>query len=166
MTEETEPILDNKKLLEKITNLEKVSQEITSIQKEIKINNEIFQKNKDFINCLFQNQNVKDLEFFMLYPNMMMISNDKNGVFHQIKRKDCVPYIQNIISKSSKNKIELEKKLNDTKTKLITLIEDPVELDILDNDISKLILPLAYKKFPKFFSGKEIFDVVDEMDEE
>ena len=166
MTEETEPILDNKKLLEKITNLEKVSQEITSIQKEIKINNEIFQKNKDFINCLFQNQNVKDLEFFMLYPNMMMISNDKNGVFHQIKRKDCVPYIQNIISKSSKNKIELEKKLNDTKTKLITLIEDPVELDILDNDISKLILPLAYKKFPKFFGGKEIFDVVDEMDEE
>ena len=166
MTEETEPILDNKKLLEKITNLEKVSQEITSIQKEIKINNEIFQKNKDFINCLFQNQNVKDLEFFMLYPNMMMISNDKNGVFHQIKRKDCVPYIQNIISKSSKNKIELEKKLNDTKTKLITLIEDPVELDILDNDISKLILPLAYKKFPKFFSGKEILDVVDEMDEE
>ena len=166
MTEETEPILDNKKLLEKITNLEKVSQEITSIQKEIKINNEIFQKNKDFINCLFQNQNVKDLEFFMLYPNMMMISNDKNGVFHQIKRKDCVPYIQNIISKSSKNKIELEKKLNDTKTKLITLIEDPVELDILDNDISKLILPLAYKKFPKFFGGKEILDVVDEMDEE
>ena len=166
MTEETEPILDNKKLLEKITNLEKVSQEIISIQKEIKINNEIFQKNKDFINCLFQNQNVKDLEFFMLYPNMMMISDDKNGVFHQIKRKDCVPYIQNIISKSSKNKIELEKKLNDSKTKLITLIEDPVELDILDNDISKLILPLAYKKFPKFFDGKEILDVVDEMDEE
>ena len=166
MTEETEPILDNKKLLEKITNLEQLSQEIISIQKEQKINNEIFQKNKDFINYLFQNQNVKDLEFYMLYPNMMMISDDKNGVFHEIKRKDCVPYIQNIISKSSKNKIELEKKLNDTKTKLINLIEDPVELDILDNDISQLILPLAYKKFPKFFGGKEILDVVDEMDDE
>ena len=166
MTEETEPILDNKKLLEKITNLEQLSQEIISIQKEQKINNEIFQKNKDFINYLFQNQNVKDLEFYMLYPNMMMISDDKNGVFHEIKRKDCVPYIQNIISKSSKNKIELENKLNDIKTKLINLIEDPVELDILDNDISKLILPLAYKKFPKFFGGKEILDVVDEMDDE
>ena len=34
------------------------------------------------------------------------------------------------------------------------------------NDISKLILPLAYKKFPKFFGGKEILDIVDEMDEE
>ena len=166
MTEETEPILDNKKLLEKITNLEQLSQEIISIQKEQKINNEIFQKNKDFINYLFQNQNVKDLEFYMLYPNMMMISDDKNGVFHEIKRKDCVPYIQNIISKSSKNKIELENKLNNIKTKLINLIEDPVELDILDNDISKLILPLAYKKFPKFFGGKEILDVVDEMDDE
>ena len=166
MTEETEPILDNKKLLEKITNLEQLTQEIISIQKEQKINNEIFQKNKDFINCLFQNQNVKDLEFYMLYPNVMMISDGKNGVFHEIKRKDCVPYIQNIISKSTKNKIELDKRLNDTKTKLINLIEDPVELDILDNDISKLILPLAYKKFPKFFGGKEILDVVDEIDEE
>ena len=166
MTEEKEPILDNKKLLEKITNLEQLSQEIISIQKEQKINNEIFQKNKDFINCLFQNQNVKDLEFYMLYTNMMMLSDNKNGVFHEIKRKECVPYIQNIISKSSKNKIELDKKLNDAKTKLINLIEDPVELDILDNDISKLILPLAYKKFPKFFGGKETLDIVDEMDEE
>ena len=166
MTEEKEPILDNKKLLEKITNLEQLSQEIISIQKEQKINNEIFQKNKDFINCLFQNQNVKDLEFYMLYPNMMMLSDNKNGVFHEIKRKECVPYIQNIISKGSKNKIELDKKLNDAKTKLINLIEDPVELDILDNDISKLILPLAYKKFPKFFGGKETLDIVDEMDEE
>ena len=166
MTEEHEPILDNKKLLEKITNLEQLSQEIISIQKEQKINNEIFQKNKDFINCLFQNQNVKDLEFYMLYPNMMMLSDNKNGVFHEIKRKECVPYIQNIISKCSKNKIELDKKLNDAKTKLINLIEDPVELDILDNDISKLILPLAYKKFPKFFGGKETLDIVDEMDEE
>ena len=75
MTEEKEPILDNKKLLEKITNLEQLSQEIISIQKEQKNNNEIFQKNKDFINCLFQNQNVKDLEFYMLYPNMMMLSD-------------------------------------------------------------------------------------------
>ena len=38
MTEEKEPILDNKKLLEKITNLEQLSQEIISIQKEQKNN--------------------------------------------------------------------------------------------------------------------------------
>ena len=166
MTEEPEPILDNKKLLEKITNIEQISQEILSIEKEQKNNNEIFQQNKDFINYLFEHQNVKDLQFYMLYPNMMMISGDKNGVFHEIKRKDCVPYIQNIIAKSSKNKTELDKKLNEAKNKLLNLIEDPVELDILDNDINKLILPLAYKKFPKFFGGKKNLDVVDEMEDE
>ena len=164
MTEETEPILDNKKLLEKITNIEQLSQEILSIQKEQTNNNEILQKNKDFINYLFEHQNVKDLEFYMLYPNMMIISQEKNGVFHEIKRKDCVPYIQNIIA-NCKNKGELEKKLNNVKNKLINLIEDPVELDILDNDIYKIVLPLAFKKFPKFFKGKENLDVIDELDE-
>ena len=96
---------------------------------------------------------------------MMIISQEKNGVFHEIKRKDCVPYIQNIIANCTKNKGELEKKLNDVKNKLINLIEDPVELDILDNDIYKIVLPLAFKKFPKFFKGKENLDVIDELDE-
>ena len=165
MTEITEPILDEKKLLEKITKLEELSQEIISIQNEQKHNMEILQKNKDFINYLFEHQNVKDLEFYMLYPNMMIISQEKNGVFHEIKRKDCVPYIQNIIANCTKNKGDLEKKLNDIKNKLINLIEDPVELDILDNDIYKIVLPLAFKKFPKFFKGKENLDVIDELDE-
>ena len=165
MSDETEPILDNKKLLEKITNIEQLSQDIYSIQKEQKNNNELFQKNKDFINHLFEHQNVKDLQFYMLYPNMMIMSLEKNGVFHEIKRKDCVPYIQNIIANCTKNKGELEKKLNDIKNNLINLIEDPVELDILDNDIYKLVLPLAFKKFPKFFKGKENLDVIDELDE-
>ena len=165
MEGETEPILDNKKLLEKITNIEQLSQDIISNQKEQKNNNEILQKNKDFINYLFEHQNVKDLEFYMLYPNMMIISDNKNGVFHEIKRKECVPYIQKIISNCTKNKADLEKKLNDIKSKLINLIEDPVELDILDKDIYKLILPLAFQKFPKFFGGKENLDIIDEMDE-
>ena len=72
MTEIAEPILDEKKLLEKITKLEELSQEIISIQNEQKINMEILQKNKDFINYLFEHQNVKDLQFYMLYPNMMI----------------------------------------------------------------------------------------------
>ena len=38
MTEITEPILDEKKLLEKITKLEELSQEIISIQNEQKHN--------------------------------------------------------------------------------------------------------------------------------
>ena len=70
MREETEPILDDKKLLEKITNMEQLSQEILSIQREQKNNIEIFQKNKDFINYLFEHQNVKDLDFYMLYPRI------------------------------------------------------------------------------------------------
>ena len=165
MTEETEPILDNKKLLEKITNIEQLSIDILSIQKEQKINNEILYKNKDFINHLFEHQNVKDLQFYMLYPNMMILDNKENGVFHEIKRKDSVQYIQNIISNCTKNKLELEKKLNDYKNKLINFIEDPVELDILDNDIYKLILPLSYKKFPEFFGSKKNLDIIDELDE-
>ena len=165
MTEENEPILDNKKLLDKITNIEQLSQEIFSIQKEQNNNIEILQKNKDFVNYLFEHQNVKDLQFYMLYPNMMIMTEEKNGVFHEIKRKDCVPYIQNIIANCTKNKGDLEKKLNDFKNKLINLIEDPVELDILDNDIYKLILPLAFKKFPKFFKGKENLEVIEELDE-
>ena len=164
MTEETDPILDNKKLLEKITNIEQLSQEIIFIQKEQINNIEILQKNKDFINYLFEHQNVKDIQFYMLYPNMM-ISQGKNGVFHEIKRKDCVPFIQNIIANCTKNKGDLEKKLNDIKNKIINLIEDPVELDILDNDIYKLILPLAFKKFPKFFHGKDILDAIEELDD-
>ena len=53
MTEIAEPILDEKKLLEKITKLEELSQEIISIQNEQKKNMEVLQKNKDFINYLF-----------------------------------------------------------------------------------------------------------------
>ena len=165
MTEIAEPILDEKKLLEKITKLEELSQEIISIQNEQKNNMEILQKNKDFINFLFEHQNIKELQFYMLYPNMMINKDEKNGVFHEIKRKDCVPYIQNIIANCTKNKVELEKKLNDTKNKLIDLIEDPSELDILDNDIYKLILSLAFKKFPKFFGGKNNLEIIDELDE-
>ena len=165
MTEITEPILDEKKLLEKITKLEELSQEIISIQNEQKNNMEILQKNKDFINYLFEHQNIKELQFYMLYPNMMINMDGKNGVFHEIKRKDCVPYIQNIIANCTKNKAELEKKLNDTKNILINLIEDPSELDILDNDIYKLILSLAFKKFPKFFGGKNNLEIIDELDE-
>ena len=101
----------------------------------------------------------------MLYPNMMINSDDKNGIFHEIKRKDCVPYIQNIISNCSKNKISLEKKLDDVKNKLINIIKDPSELDILDNEIYQLLIPLAYKKFPKFFGGKENLDIIEELDE-
>ena len=165
MTEIAEPILDEKKLLEKITKLEELSQEIISIQNEQKHNMEILQKNKDFINYLFEHQNIKELQFYMLYPNMMINKDEKNGVFHEIKRKDCVPYIQNIIANCTKNKVELEKKLNDTKDELINLIEDPSELDILDNDIYKLILSLAFKKFPKFFGGKNNLEIIDELDE-
>ena len=165
MSEETEPILDDKKLLEKITNMEQLSQEILSIQREQKNNIEILQKNKDFINYLFEHQNVKDLDFYILYPNMMINSDNKNGIFHEIKRKDCVPYIQNIISNCSKNKISLEKKLDDVKNKLINIIKDPSELDILDNEIYQLLIPLAYKKFPKFFGGKENLDIIEELDE-
>ena len=165
MTEIVEPILDEKKLLEKITELEELSQEIISIQNEQKHNMEILQKNKDFINFLFEHQNIKELQFYMLYPNMMINKDEKNGVFHEIKRKDCVPYIQNIIANCTKNKVELEKKLNDVKNKLINLIEDPSELDILDNDIYKLILSLAFKKFPKFFGGKNNLEIIDELDE-
>ena len=165
MTEITEPILDEKKLLEKITKLEELSQEIISIQNEQKNNMEILQKNKDFINYLFEHQNIKELQFYMLYPNMMINMDEKNGVFHEIKRKDCVPYIQNIIANCTKIKAELEKKLNDMKNKLINLIEDPSELDILDNDIYKLILSLAFKKFPKFFGGKNNLEIIDELDE-
>ena len=165
MNDETEPILDNKKLLEKITNMEQLSQDIYTIQKEQKNNNEIFQKNKDFINHLFEHQEVKDLQFYMLYPNMMILSQNINGVFHEMKRKECVTHIQNIISNCSKNKVDLEKKLNDTKNKLINLIEDPTDLDILDFDIQKMILPLAYKKFPKIFGAKEELDIIEELDE-
>ena len=104
MTEENEPILDNKKLLDKITNIEQLSQEIFSIQKEQNNNIEILQKNKDFVNYLFEHQNVKDLQFYMLYPNMMIMSQKINGVFHEVKRKECVTYIQNIIANCSKKK--------------------------------------------------------------
>ena len=165
MSDETEPILDNKKLLEKITNIEQLSQDIYSIQKEQKNNNELFQKNKDFINHLFEHQNVKDLQFYMLYPNMMIMSQKINGVFHEVKRKECVTYIQNIIANCSKKKVDLENKLIDTKNKLINLIEDPTDLDILDNDIQKLILPLIYRKFPKIFGGKVELDAIEELEE-
>ena len=121
MTEITEPILDEKKLLDKITKLEELSQEINSIQNEQKHNMEILQKNKDFINYLFEHQNIKELQFYMLYPNMMINMDEKNGVFHEIKRKDCVPYIQNIIANCTKIKAELEKKLNDMKNKFILI---------------------------------------------
>ena len=165
MVEESEPILDNKKLLDKITSIEQLSQEIISIQKEQKNNNDILQKNIDFINYLFENQNVKDLEFYTLYPNMMIISEEKNGVFHEIKRKEAVPNIQKIIANCTKIKGELDKKLDEIKKKLLNVIEDPIELDMIDSDISSLILPLAVKKFPKFFGENNKLDIIEELDD-
>ena len=103
MTEETEPILDNKKLLEKITKIEQLSQDLISSQNEYKTNNELLLENKEFINYLYNHQNIKDLKFYMLYPNSNILDNNKNGVFHEIQRKDSIQYIQNIISQSMKN---------------------------------------------------------------
>ena len=153
MNDENEPILDNKKLLEKITNIEQLSQDIYSIQKEQKNNNEIFQKNKDFINLLFEHQDVKDLQFYMLYPNMNIIRDHKNGVFHELQRKDSIQYIQTNISIYMKEKEKIDKKINEIKKKLIDGIEDPSEMDILDKEIYDMVLPLASKKFPNYFKS-------------
>ena len=87
--EEAEPIFDNKKALEKIANIEKLSQELLSLQNDQKINNDILQKNKEFINYLYEHQNVKDLNFNMLYPNMNIVCGNNIGVFHEIIRKDA-----------------------------------------------------------------------------
>ena len=161
MTEEAEPIFDNKKLLEKITKIEEITQEILSIQKEYQSNNDTLLQNKEFINYLYEHQNVKDLNFYMLYPNLSIISDDKNGVFHEIERKDSIPYIQNIISNCTKNKKNIEVKLNDTKKKLINIIEDPSEMEILDKEIFDIMLPLASKKFPNYFKSEEEEDDED-----
>ena len=161
MTEETEPILDNKKLLEKITKIEQLSQDLISSQNEYKTNNELLLENKEFINYLYNHQNIKDLKFYMLYPNSNILDNNKNGVFHEIQRKDSIQYIQNIISQSMKNKPEIDKKSNEIKKKLIDLIEDPSEMYILDKEIFDSMMPLACKKFPNYF--KTIIEE-DEMD--
>ena len=94
---------------------------------------------------------------------MDIISNNKNGVFHEIQRKDSIQYIQNIISNCIKNKANIDSKLNEIKKKIIDIIEDPVEMDILDKDIFDLILPFASKKFPKYFKNNndDEFDIED-----
>ena len=161
MEGETEPIIDNKKLLEKITNIEKLSQDILSIQKEYKINNDILLQNKEFINYLYQHQNVKDLKFNMLYPNINIINDKKNGVFHEIIRKDSIQYIQNIISNCIKNKSSIDSKLNEIKKKLIDSIEDPSEMGLLDQEIYEIILPLASKKFPNYFKSNNEEDDIE-----
>ena len=161
MEEETEPVLDNKKLLEKITKIEKLSQDILSLQKEYKNNNDLLLKNKEFINYLYEHQNVKDLKFNMLYPNEMIIyDNNNNGVFHEMIRKDSIQYIQNIISNCTKKKTNIDKKTNEVKKQLMDVIEDPAEMEILDQEIYEIILPLASKKFPSFFKCNN----EDEMD--
>ena len=162
MSDDTEPILDNKKLLEKITNLEQLSQDLLSIQKEYKVNNDILLNNKEFINYLYEHQNVKDLNFYMLYPNMNIINNNKNGVFHEIKRKESIQYIQNIIKNSMKNKTMLDSKSNEIKKKIVALIEDPIEVDILDKEIYDMILPLLSKKFPNYFKNNDEDDMDDD----
>ena len=151
MSEETEPILDNKKLLEKITKIEQLSQDLLSLKTEYENNNNLILKNKDFINYLYEHQNVKDLKFYMLYPNMNIISDNKNGVFHELQRKDSIQFIQNMISNYMKNKGNIDSKINEIKKKLIDVIEDPVEMNILDKDIFEIIFPLACKKFPNYY---------------
>ena len=160
MTEENEPILDNKKILEKISKLEQFSQDLISLLEENKSNNEIIAKNKEFINYLYEHQNVKDLQFYMLYPNMNIIKDNKKGVFHELKRKDSIQYIQNIISIRIKEKDSIDKKINGIKKQLIDAIEDPSEMEILDKEIYDNILPLASKKFPNFFK----YNNEDEID--
>ena len=144
-----------------ITKIEEITQEILSIQKEYQSNNDTLLQNKEFINYLYEHQNVKDLSFYMLYPNMNIISDDKDGVFHEIERKDSIPYIQNIISNCTKNKKNIEIKLNDVKKKLIDIIEDPSEMEILDKEIFDIMQPLASKKFPNYFKSEEEEDDED-----
>ena len=155
MTEENEPILDNKKILEKISKLEQLSQDLIYILNDNKNNNEIIAKNKEFINYLYEHQNIKDMQFFMLYPNMNIVEDNKNGVFHELQRKDSIQYIQSIISKCIKEKENIEKKANEIKKNLIDAIEDPIEMDILDKEIYDIILPLASKKFPRFLKKND-----------
>ena len=155
MAEEDEPILDNKKMLEKITKIEQLSQNLISMNNEYSINNDLLLKNKELINYLYDHQNVKDLQFYMLYPNMNIVNDIKSGVFHELSRKDSIQYIQKMISTSIENKKSIDAKINEIKKKLIEFIEDPVEMDILDKEIYDMILPLASKKFPKYFKNNE-----------
>ena len=96
----------------------------------------------------------------MLYPNMNIIKDNKKGVFHELKRKDSIQYIQNIISIRIKEKDSIDKKINGIKKQLIDAIEDPSEMEILDKEIYDNILPLASKKFPNFFK----YNNEDEID--
>ena len=155
MSEGAEPILNNQKLLEKISKIEQLSDDLFSLKNEYANINDIISKNKEFINYLYEHQNIKDLKFYMLYPNMNIISDNKNGVFHELQRKDSIQYIQNMISNSMKNKGNIDSKINEVKKKLIDTIEDPVEMNILDKDIYEMIFPLACKKFPSYFKLNE-----------
>ena len=159
MSEETEPILDNQKLLEKITKIEQLSQDLLSLKKEYENNNNLILKNKEFINYLYEHQNVKDLKFYMLYPNMNIINDNKNRVFHELQRKDSIQHIQNMMSNSMKNKGNIDSKINEIKKKLIDIIEDPVEMNVLDEDIFEIIFPLACKKFPNYFKNQNEDDM-------
>ena len=159
MSVETEPILDNQKILEKITKIEQLSQDLLSLKNEYENNNNLILKNKEFINYLYEHQNVKDLKFYMLYPNMNIINDNKNGVFHELQRKDSIQLIQNMISNSMKNKGNIDSKINEIKKKLIDIIEDPVEMNILDKDIFEIIFPLACKKFPNYFKSQNEDDI-------
>ena len=155
MSEGAEPILNNQKLLEKISKIEQLSDDLFSLKNEYANINDIISKNKEFINYLYEHQNIKDLKFYMLYPNMNIINENKNGVFHELQRKDSIQYIQNMISNSMKNKGNIDSKINEVKKKLIDTIEDPVEMNILDKDIYEMIFPLACKKFPSYFKLNE-----------
>ena len=155
MNAEEEPILDSNKMLEKISKIENASQNLLSAEEKLKKNNDLLLTNKEFINYLYEHQNVKDLNFFMLYPNMNITSIEKKGIFHETQRKDCVQYIQKVINECSKNKKTFESNINDIKKNLLNLIEDPSEVELLEKEVYELMFPLIAKKFPTVFKVSE-----------
>ena len=163
MEEEKDFNIDNKKFLEKISKLESVSQEISNLLNDMKNNDELVSNNKEIIKYLYENQYIKDTDFYLLFPNMNIINKEKNGVFHKLQRKNCIQYIQDLISGGIKNKEIINSKLNEAKKKLIDNIEDPSQMDILNKEIFDLMLPLATKKFPNNF--KTIIEEENEDDD-
>ena len=161
MSAEEEPIIDSNKMLEKITQIENISLNLISEEKKLKKNNDLLSTNKELINYLYEHQNVKDLNFFMLYPNMNITSIEKKGIFHEIQRKECVQYIQNVINECSKNKKSIELTIDDTKKNLVNLIEDPSQVELLDKEVYEIVFPLIAKKFPTVFKGNENEDEME-----
>lgn len=128
------PTFSNKRL-SFLTEMEKISMNLTTIKGDLNLKEEKKDKFKEIMTALKEGKVQKDMKFWHFF-------DDKK--FLKLTRKDSVNLIEKEIEKLNKDIINLKKSFEECKNKLVDLMNDNIKFGANISDLDEEVSTLLY----------------------